>query len=142
MAKLSDKQRQFCIEFLIDMNGSAAAVRSGYSPKTARQQAQRLLTKVDIQKHIKELQAERAERCKITADEIVERLVDIANQWQDKPAVAVRSLEILCRLLGFFEADNRQQAAHQILVVGMEPLPNETKTIESAEVPNEENDAE
>ena len=109
MTKLTDKQKVFCEQYLADMNATQAAVRAGYSEKTARQQAQRMLTKVDIQKEIQQLQAERSERCKITADEVVERLRSIAEMWESNPSAAVRALELLGRHLGIFERDNLQQ---------------------------------
>jgi phage terminase small subunit len=45
--KLTGKQRKFREEYLIDLNATKAGERAGYSQKTARSQAQRLLTKVD-----------------------------------------------------------------------------------------------
>lgn len=49
MPDLSDKQRKFAAEYLIDQNATQAAIRAGYSAKTARQQGARLLSHVDIQ---------------------------------------------------------------------------------------------
>jgi len=53
---LSEKQKRFCEEYTVDFNGLQAAIRAGYSEKTANQQASRLLTKVNIQQYIKGLQ--------------------------------------------------------------------------------------
>lgn len=74
MAKLSEKQGQFVREYLIDLNATQAAIRAGYSKKTARSQGQRLLTNVDIAEAIAEAQQERAERTEITADRVLEEL--------------------------------------------------------------------
>ncbi|HSP41826.1 MAG TPA: terminase small subunit, partial [Luteolibacter sp.] len=52
---LSAKQAAFCREYLVDLNGTQAAIRAGYSEKTARSQAGRLLTKVDIEEEIARL---------------------------------------------------------------------------------------
>ena len=49
MAKLTAKQQRFCDEYLIDLNATQAAIRAGYSPKTAAQAAARLLTNVKVQ---------------------------------------------------------------------------------------------
>ena len=46
------KQKRFCEEYLIDTNGTQAAIRAGYSKKTARQIADRLLSKGDIKTYI------------------------------------------------------------------------------------------
>lgn len=56
--KLTVKQKRFVTEYIIDHNATQAAIRAGYSERTARSQGQRLLTKVDIKKAIKELQDE------------------------------------------------------------------------------------
>ena len=50
MPKLTEKQKKFVDEYLIDLNATQAAMRAGYSEKTARSIGQRLLTNVDIQK--------------------------------------------------------------------------------------------
>ncbi|WP_109437828.1 terminase small subunit [Aquimarina sp. AU119] len=76
---LNAKQKRFCEEYVIDLNATQAAIRSGYSKKTARSQAQRLLTKVDIQNYIKSLQSEIQDRNKITVDECVQILANIAR---------------------------------------------------------------
>ena len=46
---MTDKQDRFCEEYMIDLNATQAAIRAGYSPKTAREQAPRLLANVSIQ---------------------------------------------------------------------------------------------
>ena len=55
MGKLSDKQKQFCIEYLKDFNGTQAAIRAGYSKATSNEQASRLLINVNIKDYIKSL---------------------------------------------------------------------------------------
>lgn len=68
MAKLTAKQQRFCDEYLIDLNATQAAIRAGYSPKTAEQLAYQLLQKTSVQNHISELQKKREERTEITQD--------------------------------------------------------------------------
>lgn len=76
-AGLTPKQEQFCIEYLIDFNGTAAAIRAGYSPKTARQIAAQNLSKLNIQNRIRELR-DGINRQKIaTAAERMELLTEI-----------------------------------------------------------------
>lgn len=55
---MNNRQKRFVTEYIIDHNATQAAIRAGYSERTARSQGQRLLTKVDIKKAIKELQDE------------------------------------------------------------------------------------
>lgn len=49
---LTPKQKRFCEEYLIDLNATQAAIRAGYSPKTAEQTASRLLRNVKVQEYI------------------------------------------------------------------------------------------
>ena len=56
--KLTNKQTLFCQEYIKDFNATQAAIRAGYSKKTANEQAARLLANVSIQKNISELQNE------------------------------------------------------------------------------------
>lgn len=73
-AKLTDRQEMFCREYLIDLNATQAAIRAGYSPKTANQQAARLLVNVKVSERIAALKSERVERLEIDADAPLERL--------------------------------------------------------------------
>lgn len=74
---LTDKQEMFCREYLIDLNATQAAIRAGYSIKTANRIAAKLLSKVDIQNRIAELKAKRNEDVGVDADYVLRRLVEI-----------------------------------------------------------------
>jgi phage terminase small subunit len=74
MDKLTDKQERFCREYVIDLNGTQAAIRAGYSENTANEQAAQLLAKLSIQSRIEELKAEIGKRLEITADMVVAEL--------------------------------------------------------------------
>ncbi len=74
---LNDKQEMFCREYLVDLNATQAAIRAGYSDKTARSQANRMLTNVDIEKRIQELMSSRSEQLKVDAEYVLRRLVEI-----------------------------------------------------------------
>lgn len=78
MAKLTAKQQRFCDEYLIDLNATQAAIRAGYSKKTAEQLAYQLLQKTSVQNHIAELQKKREERTEITQDSVLHELALIA----------------------------------------------------------------
>lgn len=75
---LTDKQRAFCEEYIIDFNGAQAAIRAGYSEKTARMIATENLTKPYIQAYLSELIQERKERVKVSQDDVVRELSHIA----------------------------------------------------------------
>jgi phage terminase small subunit len=76
---LTPRQEQFCHEYLKDRNGTQAAIRAGYSPKTAQEQASRLLSKVMIRAKINQLIREQLDRIKIKADFIVRELLNTAT---------------------------------------------------------------
>ena len=77
MAKLTPKQQRFVDEYLIDLNATQAAIRSGYSEKTAKSVGHENLTKPDIAKAIEAAQLERQKRTKITADSVLQELAKI-----------------------------------------------------------------
>lgn len=77
MAKLTDKQELFAREYLKDLNATQAAIRAGYSVKSAQEQASRLLSNVMVQSRISELKADRNEEVGIDAAYVLRRLVEI-----------------------------------------------------------------
>lgn len=77
--KLTPKIKLFCEEYLKDLNGTQAAIRVGYSPRTANEQAARLLANVSVQECIRELMNKRQKRVEINADMVLKRWWDIAN---------------------------------------------------------------
>lgn len=68
------RHERFAQEYLVDLNGAQAAVRAGYSPKSAKVTAARLLTDANLAARIADLKAGRAERVEFTADEVVREL--------------------------------------------------------------------
>ncbi|HCA9977687.1 TPA: terminase small subunit [Klebsiella pneumoniae] len=74
---LTDKQEMFCREYLIDLNATQAAIRAGYSEKTANRTASENLSKPDIQSRIAELKAQRNDLVGINATYVLNRLVEI-----------------------------------------------------------------
>ncbi|UBN53056.1 terminase small subunit [Pantoea agglomerans] len=74
---LTDKQEMFCREYLIDLNATQAAIRAGYSEKTANEQGAQNLAKLSIAQRIIELKAERNERIEVNADYVLRRLIEI-----------------------------------------------------------------
>ena len=80
MAKreLNEKRQRFVDEYLIDLNGTQAAIRAGYSVKTANEQAARLLANVSVQQAISKKMAERSKRTGINQDRVVLELAKIA----------------------------------------------------------------
>ena len=78
MAKLTPKQARFCEEYLVDLNATQAAIRAGYSAKTAGSQGERLLKKVEVQIALAEAQQARSKRTEITADNVLAEIAKVA----------------------------------------------------------------
>ena len=128
---MNDKQKLFCEEYLIDLNGTQAAIRAGYSEKTANEQAARMLANVSIQNYITELRQKRSERLQYTQDDLLKDLIEVKNRcMQAEPVVfmgqqvkdeegnnvwkfdsrgANQALDMLAKHNGFYEKDNKQK---------------------------------
>lgn len=78
MAKLTEKQKRFIEEYLIDLNATQAAIRAGYSPNSARDIGSENLTKPAIRARIDEALAERSKRTGINADRVLREIARIA----------------------------------------------------------------
>jgi phage terminase small subunit len=80
MADLTAQQRIFVAEYISEFprNGKAAAIRAGYSPKTAENQASRLLTNVKVQEMIDKQLEEQEKRILVSADRVINEIADIA----------------------------------------------------------------
>lgn len=86
---MTPKQSQFVREYLIDLNATQAALRAGYSEKTAYSIGQRLLKEVEIAAALEDAMAERSKRTEISADMVLRELAKIgfadirkAVQWR------------------------------------------------------------
>ncbi len=75
---LTEKQQRFVDEYLIDLNATQAAIRAGYSVKTADVQGSRMLGNVKVQQAISEAMAERSRRTGINQERILIELARIA----------------------------------------------------------------
>ncbi|WP_440997654.1 terminase small subunit [Arhodomonas sp. SL1] len=111
MARITDKQEAFAREYLVDLNASQAAIRAGYSLKTAGQVGHQLLGKPAVAERIAELKAERERRLEVNADTVVRELARIGlmdprklfhadgtpravTELDDATAAAIHSLEV------------------------------------------------
>ena len=101
---LTSKQLRWIDEYLIDFNGSAAAVRAGYSPKTARSIACELLTKPDIRAVLEARQGALAKELQITRQGVIAGLLEAFDLGRTKqnPAAMVSALAAIGKMLGFF----------------------------------------
>ncbi len=111
-AKLTAKQQRFVEEYLVDLNATQAAIRAGYSPKTARKIGSQNLSKLIIAEAIAEAQEARSARTHITQDRVLQELARIGfsdirrimtakgalldpAEWDDEAAAAISSIEVV-----------------------------------------------
>lgn len=90
MANLTPKQQRFVEEYLIDLNATQAAIRAGYSEKTAKEIGSENLTKPNIAKAIEEAQNKRAERTEITQDYVLSNIQKVIERCMQQEAVQAR----------------------------------------------------
>lgn len=86
---MNNRQKIFVTEYLIDFNATQAAIRAGYSEKTARSQGQRLLTNVDIKNAIKEEREKIQNKNIATAKDVEEFLSQAMNGQIDEEVLMV-----------------------------------------------------
>ena len=89
VGKLTDKQKRFVEEYLVDLNATQAAIRAGYSEQTAYSIGQRLLKKVEVQEAIQQAQNKRTTRTQITQDEVIRRLIENVDISMGKKATVI-----------------------------------------------------
>ena len=113
---LTPKQERFVAEYLIDLNATQAAIRAGYSEKTAYSQGQRLLKNVEVAAAIQKALAERSERTKITQDYVLTSIRETMEQRKgtgehSNPNAVLKGAELLGRHLAMF-TDNKTVTHH------------------------------
>lgn len=99
---MTAKQEAFAIEYLKDKNATQAAIRAGYSAKTAASIAWELLERPDIRQFIGERQEEARKNASVTVDGIVDQLREIASNVLAKDSDRIRALELIGKYLGMF----------------------------------------
>lgn len=76
--KLTAKQQRFVEEYLIDLNATQAAIRAGYSEKTANEQGARLLANVSVRDAIDGAKVKRSNKLEITAERVLTEMARMA----------------------------------------------------------------
>ena len=102
MKPLSDKQIAFVTEYVLDVNATQAAIRAGYSKRTAYSQGQRLLKNVEVARKIADYQKQSAKRNQVTLGEITEmhRTAYSLAKENKNPSVMTQSAQNLAKLHG------------------------------------------
>jgi len=125
MPELTAKQAAFVKEYLVDLNGTQAAIRAGFSEKTARIKASQLMDLPHVAEAIEAEMAKREQRTEITQDYVLLGLKEVAERclqrapvmagelqerdeegrhvWQFNPAGANKAFELMGKHLGMFK---------------------------------------
>ena len=142
--KLTAKQEQFCNEYLIDLNATQAAIRSGYSAKTATEIGCENLIKPNIADRVAELMKGRADKLSVTQDDVLRNLMlamrislgeedsfVVANVNGNMASVPLKKTDIaaylkiqdmLSKHTGLYEKDNEQSKTSVEVVVDYSKL--------------------
>lgn len=86
---MTEKQKRFADEYIIDCNATQAAIKAGYSRKTARSIGQENLTKPDIKNYIEEKLAEISSQKTASAQEVMEYLTSVMRGESESSVVVV-----------------------------------------------------
>lgn len=106
--KLTDKQLLFIQEYMIDLNATQAAIRSGYSEKTAQRIGSENLSKPLIKAEIERLQAETSNKLQVTKEALINDLLTIKDLCLTNPRVthnSIKAIEVISKMLGFNEKE-------------------------------------
>lgn len=125
---MNSQQKQFCDEYLIDLNGTQAAIRAGYDPNSARSYASQLLDNEEVQLYISERQKRVSDKLGYSLERVLQNFANVydrcmqgepvldfegnpTGEWKFEPMAALKANENIGKHLGFYEKDNSQQAA-------------------------------
>lgn len=110
--ELSGKRKLFCVEYLKDMNGTQAAIRAGYSPGTAQEQASRLLSNSMVKAEIEANMRKKLSKVEVSVERVLAEIARLAffdprklfdddgkpihvSQLDDDTAAAIAGLDIV-----------------------------------------------
>ena len=92
MAKLTAKQQRFCDEYLIDLNATQAAIRAGYSKKTANRIGTENLSKLVIREYIEKRMAEKEAALIANQDEVLKYLTSVLRGQSKSTEIVIEGL--------------------------------------------------
>lgn len=101
---LTDKQKRFCEEYVVDWNATRAAIAAGYSEKTAYSIGQENLKKPEIEEYIGKIKNDLEKQAGISALMIIKELKKIAfldDEVYEKASDRIKAIEVINKMLGF-----------------------------------------
>ncbi len=112
MNNLNDRQAKFVMEYVIDHNAKQAAIRAGYSAKTAAANASRLLTNVNVRSAVDGALMVIAKKTETEAEWVRRRLKEESDDFSvtSSHSARIRAIELVGKINGVFELDNAQKS--------------------------------
>ena len=113
MPKLTDKQAAFVREYLVDLNATQAAIRAGYSERTASRIGPQLLGKTWVREAIEKAQAKRARRVEVKAEDVLRGVIEVTTQARDSGDLktALKGYELQGKHLGMWTEKVKQEVS-------------------------------
>jgi phage terminase small subunit len=101
---MNPKRQRFVLEYLKDLNATQAAIRAGYSPRTANEQGARLLANASIRTAVQDAKAERAKSLQVDAAWVLRKLIANAKRAAEdrEGAVVNGAMKLIGEHLGMF----------------------------------------
>lgn len=99
--KLTDKQRRFCEEYVIDWNATRAAIAAGYSENTASETGYENLRKPQIAAYIEEIQKDLEKLAGVSALRNIKALSEIAFSESSRDTDRIKALEVINKMMGY-----------------------------------------
>ena len=117
------KRQRFVQEYIIDLNGTQAAIRAGYSARTANEQASRLLADASVRAAVDAGLKERSQRVQVTADDVARETWALATGPGIPPATRVAALALMSKHTGGFADRTEHSGAVGVTVIRRETPP-------------------
>lgn len=116
MSKLTAKQSLFCKEYLVDLNATQAAIRAGYSKKTAQRIGSENLSKPLVAEFIQELMNERSKKVEISSEWVLKGIKNLTDELvlSEDPSKAYKGFELAGRHLKLFTEKIELEATVQV----------------------------
>lgn len=116
--RLTDRQEAFCQLYLTEPSGTRAAVKAGFSTKTAASQASRMLTKANILRRIAELRHDRQIVYDVQTDSLLDKLEAVYHEAMEKGRLmaAIQAVAHQARLTGLLPGPGRTADTYGFLV--------------------------
>lgn len=99
---MTDKQQRFVDEYMVDLNATQAAIRAGYSAKSAEKIGHQLLEKTRVSNEILKRKAKLSSVANWTAADVLKRLARLADEGY-KDSDKIKALELIGRHIGMFQ---------------------------------------